>query len=149
MSTWTSDELDKIGEADELRVASVRGDGTLRKPKIIWVVRVGDDLYIRSAYGLNAAWYRGTQVRHEGRISAGGVEKDVTFVDVEEADRDTHDRIDTAYREKYRRYPEKFVSPVVSALSRSVTLKLVPRTTGSQVEKSKTLPSAERARVDK
>ena len=129
MAAWTSDELDKTGAAEELRVASLRRDGTLRKPKIIWVVRVGDDLYVRSAYGLEATWYRGTQVRHEGRIWAGGIQKDVAFVDVAETDHGIHDQLDDAYRAKYRRYPEKFVSPVANALSRSVTLKLIPRST--------------------
>ena len=127
MTTWTSDELTRIGAADELKIAPLRRDGTLRNPVTIWVVRVGDDLYVRSAYERNAAWYRGTQVCHEGRIQAGGVEKDVSFVDVKEEDHDTHDQIDVAYRTKYRRYPERFVRPVVSAESRSVTLKLVPR----------------------
>jgi hypothetical protein len=76
MTTWTSDELDKIGRAEELEIASLRRDGTLRKPVTIWVVRHGDDLYIRSAYGRTAAWFRGTQVRHEGHVKAGGVDKD-------------------------------------------------------------------------
>ena len=129
MTTWTSDELDKIGAAEELRIAARRRDGTLRKPKTIWVVRVGDDLYVRSAYGLKAAWFRGTQVRHEGRIWDGGIEKDVSFVDVDR-DSDIHDQIDAAYRAKYRRYPEGFVRPVVSAESRTVTLRLLPRTPG-------------------
>jgi len=127
VSAWTSDELDRIGSADELKIASLRSDGTLRKPKIIWVVRVGDDLYVRSAYGLEAAWFRGTQVRHEGRIWAGGIEKDVIFEDVAETEAGIHDRLDDAYRAKYGRYPESYVMPVVSALSRTVTLKLVPR----------------------
>jgi len=127
MTTWTTDELTRIGAAEELQIAALRRDGTLRNPVTIWVVRVGDDLYVRSAYGRNAAWFRGTQVRHEGHIGAGGIEKDVTFVDVKEDDQATHDQIDTAYRTKYRRYPERFVSPVVSTESRSVTLKLVPR----------------------
>ena len=127
MSAWTSDELDRIGSADELKIASLRSDGTLRKPKIIWVVRVGDDLYVRSAYGLEAPWFRGTQVRHEGRIWAGGIEKDVIFEDVAETEAGIHDRLDDAYRAKYGRYPESYVMPVVSALSRTVTLKLVPR----------------------
>ena len=129
MSTWTSDELDNIGAAEELRIASLRQDGTLRKPKTIWIVRVGDDLYVRSAYGLNAAWFRGTQVRHEGRIWAGGIEKDVTFEDVAETDHGIHDQLDAAYRTKYSRYSERIVSPVVSTEARSVTLKLVPRST--------------------
>ena len=127
MTTWTSDELNSIGEAEELQIAALRRDGTLRKPVTIWVVRLGDDLYVRSAYGRSAAWFRGTQVRHEGRIRAGGVEKDVTFVDVADADHTIHDQIDAAYRAKYRRQPERFVSPVVNAEARTVTLKLVPR----------------------
>jgi hypothetical protein len=63
MTTWTSDELNKIGKAEELQIASLRRDGTLRKHVIIWVVRVGDDLYVRSVYGRTSAWFRGTQVR--------------------------------------------------------------------------------------
>jgi hypothetical protein len=81
MTTWTSDELTKIGTADELQIASLRRDGTLRSPTTIWVIPYGDDLYVRSAYGRTSAWFRGTQLRHEGRIQAGGVEKDVTFAD--------------------------------------------------------------------
>jgi hypothetical protein len=80
MTTWTSEELNKIGKAEELQIAPRRSDGTLRKPVIIWVVRDGDELYVRSANGRDSAWFRGVQVRHEGRIWAGGVEKDVTFV---------------------------------------------------------------------
>ena len=129
MTTWTRDELDRIGAAEELQIAALRRDGTLRNPVTIWVVRVGDDLYVRSASGRNAAWFRATQVRHGGHIRAGGIEKDVTFVDVKEDDRATHDQLDTAYRSKYRRYPERFVNPVVSTEARSVTLRLVPRPT--------------------
>jgi hypothetical protein len=51
MTVWTSDELDKIAAAEELQVASLRRDGTLRNLVTIWVVRHGDDLYLRSAYG--------------------------------------------------------------------------------------------------
>jgi hypothetical protein len=51
MSTWTSDELETIGGAEELEIASLRRDGTLRRPVTIWVVRHGDDLYVRSVNG--------------------------------------------------------------------------------------------------
>ena len=102
MSAWTSDELKKIGTAEELQIASLRADGTLRKPVIIWVVRLGDDLYVRSVNGRTSGWFRGVQTRHEGHIQAGGVEKDVTFV--EETDSAINDQIDAAYRTKYRRY---------------------------------------------
>jgi hypothetical protein len=124
MTTWTSGELQKVGTADELEIASLRSDGTLRKPTPIWVVRIGDDLYVRSVNGRTSAWFRGAQVRREGHIRAGGVDKDVTFVDAEPA---VYDKIDAAYRSKYRRYPAQYVDHVVSPVARSATIKLVPR----------------------
>ncbi len=81
MTTWSRDELARIGGAEELEIASLRRDGTLRKPVTIWVVTHNDSLYVRSVGGRTAAWFRGTQVTHEGRIRAGGVERDVSFVD--------------------------------------------------------------------
>ena len=124
MTEWTNDELNKIGTAEELQIASLRDDGTLRKPVIIWVVRVGDDLYIRSVYGRGSAWFRGVQTRYEGRIWAGGVEKDVAFV--EEANSDINYQIDAAYLTKYRRYPQ-YVAPMVTPEVRAATIKLMPR----------------------
>lgn len=128
MMSWTSDELDRIGTAEELEIATLRDDGTLRNPVTIWVVRVGDDLYVRSYRGRAGAWFRGVQARHEGRIWAGGVEKDVSFV--EEADPTVNDQIHAAYRAKYRRYPQ-YVSPMLTPEVRATTLKLAPRATNS------------------
>src|SRR6266496_1295931 len=125
MATWTSDELTRIGAADELEIAPLRRDGTLRKPITIWVVRHGDDLYVRSANGRTAAWFRGAQARHGGHIWAGGVDRDVTFVD---ADQGVDAQIDDAYRTKYRRYGARFVDLMVSSQARAATIKLVPRT---------------------
>ena len=123
MSTWTNDELDRIAEAEELEIASVRRDGTLRKPVTIWVVRHGDDIYVRSVNGRTSSWFRGAQVRHEAHIEAGGVDKDVRLVETD----DVTDEIDAAYRSKYRRYAESIVGSVVSPEARAATLKLVPR----------------------
>ena len=123
MTAWTSNELSKIGAAEELQIASLRRDGTQRTPVTIWVVRHGDDLYVRSVNGRTAAWFRGTQARHEGHIQAGGVDKDVRFV---EAD-DRNDEIDAAYRTKYHRYAASFTDSIVSPEARAATLKLVPR----------------------
>src|SRR5688572_12102165 len=77
MTQWTSDELNRIGTAEELEIASLRGDDTLRKPVVIWVVRVSDDLYVRSVKGRISAWFRGVRRRYAGQIRAGGVVKDV------------------------------------------------------------------------
>ncbi len=66
MTTWTNDELTRIGTAEELQIASLRGNGTLRKPVTIWVVRQGDDLYVRSVNGRTGSWFRGTQTTPRG-----------------------------------------------------------------------------------
>lgn len=129
MIEWTSEELNKIGTAEELQIASVGREGTLRKPVTIWVVRLGDDLYVRSVNGRNGTWFRGTQVRHEGRIWAGGLEKDVTFV--EEPDPEINEQIDAAYRTKYRRYAASIVNTIVSPEARAATIQLIPRSTSS------------------
>lgn len=124
MTAWTNEELSRIAAADELRIAALREDGTLRPAVPIWVVRVGDDLDVRSVNGPTAAWYRGTQARPEGRIAAAGQEKEVRFV---AADPARADAIDAAYRAKYRRYAASIVDHIVSAGARSATLQIVPR----------------------
>ena len=128
MRTWTRDELNNIGTAEEMKIAPLRRDGTPRDPVTIWVVRLGDDLYVRSAYGRSSAWFRGAQLRHEGRISADGVKKDVVFLD---ADPNLNDEIDNAYRTKYRRHGAQYVNMMVSPEARSATIKLAPRSAGS------------------
>ncbi len=128
MTQWTSDQLDKVGSAEELQIASLRRDGTLRKPVTVWGVRHGDDLYVRSVRGRTGHWFRGTQERHEGRIRAGGVQQDVAFVD---ADHDIDDVVDTAYRVKYRRYAGSILNSVLTPEARSSTIKIVPRSTSS------------------
>jgi hypothetical protein len=124
MTTWTSEELNNIGSAEELRLASLRRDGSLRKPVTIWVVRVGDDLYVRCVNGRDGAWFRSTQVRHEGHIKAGGIDKDVTF---EDAESDLNEQVDAAYRTKYRRYSTNIVNSVLTTRARASTIKLLPR----------------------
>jgi hypothetical protein len=124
MTTWTKDELNKIGNAEELMIASLRSDGTLRNAVTIWVIRLGDDLYVRSVRGRTSAWFRGVQTRHEGHIRAGGVDKDVTFV--EEPDSNINDQIDAAYATKYRRYAS-IIPSINSSAARAAAIKLMPR----------------------
>jgi hypothetical protein len=124
MTQWTTAQLDDGAGAEEVQVASVRPDGTLRKPVTVWVVRHGDDLYLRSVGGRSGNWFRGTQERHEGRIRAGALEQDTTFVDT---DSDLDDEIDAAYRTKYRRYAGRILDSVLTPEARSATIKVVPR----------------------
>ena len=124
MSTWTADELSRIGSADELQVSSTRTDGTLRPYVTIWVVRAGDEIYIRSAYGSHNPWFVRATTSGTGRIRAGGVEKDVTFTD---AAPEAHAAIDAAYHAKYDRYGAKIVGTVTGPDAEETTFRLLPR----------------------
>lgn len=123
MSAWTSAELDKIEKTEEMTLSSLRQDGTLRNPVIMWVVRVDEHVYVRAYKGRTSPWFRGVQTRLQGHIRAGGVERDVVFV--EESDPEVNRRVDAAYLAKYARYPQ-YVAPMVEPAAKSATLKLVP-----------------------
>lgn len=117
MTSWTDDELDRIARAGELSVSGTKPDGSLRRGVIIWAVRVDDAIYLRSVRGPEASWFRGTQLAGIGRIEAGGVTKDVTFVRVD----DLNDEIDAAYRAKYG--SGSAVEAIVNDIAASTTLR--------------------------
>jgi hypothetical protein len=123
MSGWTADELTRVERADELRIASRRADGSLRRYITIWVVREKDDLYVRSAYGYDNPWFQGALHSGRGRIQVGGVERDVTF---EEPEPDSAARVTAVYHAKYDRYGPAIVGTVVSTEAERSTLRLVP-----------------------
>jgi hypothetical protein len=119
---WTNDELTRIEASDELQLRSMRSDGSLRDPVTIWVVRIGNDLYIRSVKGRNGPWFKGTQDQHKGHISSGAVEKDVQFADVHDS---VNDKVDEAYRSKYRNYSASIVDHVLTPEAQKSTLQLI------------------------
>jgi hypothetical protein len=124
VSEWTNEELDLIGRAEELQVAFRRRDESLSSARIIWVVRHGDDLYVRSVNGPGSAWYRGTRIRQEGHIQAGGVSRDVAFAD---ADHGLDDELDGDYQAKYHRYAASIIDRINSPQARATTIRLMPR----------------------
>jgi hypothetical protein len=126
MSEWTSDELGRIEEAEELQLASLRRDGTLRPYVTMWVVRAGDDIYVRSAYGPDNSWFRRAKASGAGRMRASGLKRDVTFA---EAAPGVHAAIDAAYHSKYDRFGPRIVGSVVGPDAEAVTIRLVPRAT--------------------
>ena len=124
MRDWDPADLAAFGDADEIDISSERPDGTSRPFVTIWAVRVGDDLYVRSAHGPDNGWYRRAAASGIGRIRAGGRERDVAFGPADAAvAADLH----AEYHRKYDHYGSAVVDPVVSALSETATLRVTPR----------------------
>ena len=128
-AAWTADELDRMGDAEELRIAPRRKDGTLRRAVPIWVVRVGDELHVRSFHGDSGGWYRAARATGEGHVSAGGIRKDVVLL---AAGGEIDDAVDAAFRDKYGRYTG-YVEPMLAPQARATTLRLVPRSEAARV----------------
>lgn len=125
MSGWTADELTRIDRTDEIGICSRRPDGSLRPYVTIWAVRLGDDVYVRSAQGPDNPWFVRALAAGEGRIRAGGNERDVTFAS---PGPDVATDLHAAYHAKYDRYGQAIVGTVVSPEAAGATLRLVPRT---------------------
>ncbi|MDQ0753533.1 hypothetical protein QF034_007764 [Streptomyces africanus] len=124
MTHWTSDQLNTIEQTGELHIQPQRADGRLRTPTTIWVVREGDDLYVRSYNGPDGAWFRTAKASGTGHIRCGGIDQDVTLTPIH--DGALNDRIDGAYRTKYAA-ASAYVPPMVADRARATTLKLTPR----------------------
>jgi hypothetical protein len=122
MSGWSDSELTTIGTADEIHIAPDRSDHTPGRAVPIWVVRVGDDLYVRSYRGPSGSWYRRARRNGSGRISVGGVDHAVRFT---AADPTVRTQVDEAYRAKYGRY-SSLVRPMISDTVAETTLQLKP-----------------------
>src|SRR2546425_8542220 len=125
MSAWSKDELRKIAETDDLHVSPFREDGkTYGTPAWIWSVVVDDELYVRGYNGQKSRWYQAAVRQKAGRITAAGRRKEVTF---EPVNGSINDRIDDAYRAKYKGSP--YLTPMISARARAATVKVMPRET--------------------
>lgn len=123
MTTWPKDELRRIAAADDLHIAPFREDGaTDGTPTWIWSVAVHDALYVRPYSGKNSRWYQAAMRQKAGRITAAGLTKEVTFAPVKGP---INDRIDEAYRTKYRDSP--YLNPMIGAGPRAATVQIAPR----------------------
>jgi hypothetical protein len=125
--TWAKDELRRIAEADDLHISPLREDGaTYGTPTWIWSVAVDGALYVRAYNGQRSRWYKAAVRQKAGRISAAGLTKAVGF---EPVGGPINDRIDDAYRAKYR--DRRYLDPMIGARARSATIKVAPREAGA------------------
>ncbi len=122
MLKFAKEDLQKIAETDDLHISPLREDGkTYGTPTWIWSVVVDGSLYVRAYSGTASRWYTAALQQKRGRITAAGMTKDVIF---ELVDHSMNDRIDDAYRAKYKASP--YLPPMISERSRSATVKIEP-----------------------
>jgi hypothetical protein len=125
VATWSNEELRKIAGSDDLHISPFREDGVTYGTRTwIWSVAVDGNLYVRAYYGQNSRWYQAAMRQKAGRITAAGMAKEVTFESVEGP---INDRIDDAYRAKYRGSP--YLDAMISNRARAATVKVLPRKT--------------------
>jgi hypothetical protein len=122
MSAWSTDELRRIAETDDLHISPFREDGkTHGTPTWIWSVVVGGGLYVRAYNGKSSRWYQAALRQKAGRITAAGITKEVSFEPVQGA---VNDRIDDAYVAKYKASP--YLEPMIGVRARGATVRIEP-----------------------
>ena len=123
MTAWDRVELERIAQADDLHIAPFREDGTTYgTPTRIWSVAGDGELYVRAYNGRNSRWHKAALRQRAGLVTAAGMAKEVAFAPAEGS---INDRIDTAYRAKYRDSP--YLESMIGERARSATVKITPR----------------------
>jgi hypothetical protein len=130
MSTWTSSVLAALENAAEVSISTRRPDGTLRPPVPIWVVRAGDDIYIRSYQGTGGAWHRHARRQGNAHVSLAGLARDVT---AEPACQSLRGPVDAAYQAKYASYGHRYVTAMTSDSAAGTTTKITPTSERKQL----------------
>ena len=123
---WTPDDIERIGSADELQIAVRRADGTLRRWLSIWVVCVGDRVYVRTWYRRDTGWFGHVLQSHRACVRVPGLQADVVVTDVADGPDQRRAEIDAAYRAKYGRYGTSTVDNMVAPAAAATTLLLTP-----------------------
>ena len=123
ITKFSSADLQKINDADDLKISPLRSDGiTYGTPTWIWEVVVDGNLYVRAYNGQNSRWYQSAMKQQAGRIHAAGMVRDVNF---EPVGGDINHQIDQAYKQKYSKSP--YLAPMVSDKARLATVKILPK----------------------
>lgn len=112
-----------LGNVQEIEISSYRKDGTLRRWVPIWSVRVGDAVYVRSAFGIDGGWYKWAKIKGIGRVRVNGTEADVHLVP--DTDGAVQRQVDGAFEGKYRTGGTA-LRTMVTEPARSSTVRLDP-----------------------
>jgi len=119
---WKPKTLSEIADQDEIRISSEGTGGGYNRSTPVWVVRVGDDLYVRSGFGTNGSWYRHA-TESQAYVDADGVRYKVNLT--LRTDGASIAAVDEAYREKYSADPS--LPLLLTDQARSTTSRLIPQ----------------------
>jgi hypothetical protein len=117
----SAEGLHHLADVEEIRIGFRRPDGSTRSVPI-WLVQVGDDIYVRSVRGPEGGWYRRLRANPDGEVRDGEHRHRVRAEAVQ--DTATLDQITRAYATKYGASP--FVGPLLGERSVEATLRLDP-----------------------
>jgi len=122
MSGCSDEQLRRLDKADELKLASYGQDRSLRPFTTVWVVRLRNGVYLRSAGGPNRPWYKHSMAGGSGRIKSERLDAEAQF---ESAVLDVSEEIDAADHAKYDRYGPAIVGHVTGPEGASVTVRVL------------------------
>lgn len=119
---WDTDTLNKIDNADDLKIAPQRANGKTGTPTWIWQVVVDGRLFVRAYNGVHSSWYQSAVAQKTGQIHAAGQVFDVNFAPI--SDNVLNDKISEAYRRKYS--SSSYMQHMIQAGSRAATVEILP-----------------------
>ena len=125
---WTETELARLDGAVELEMAARRPSGDLRRATPIWVVRVGDEVYVRTWYWRDTGWFGAAVLSRRARVHVPGLTSEVAVDPVGDADLELRAAVDAAYVGKYG---DGGAASMVTAEAASTTLRLTPDGSGT------------------
>ena len=123
---WTPEQVQEIDRVPELEIASRRTDGTLRRWLPIWVVCVGEEVYVRTWYRRTTGWFGHVVETATARVRVPGLEADVAVEDLGDGEPGLRAAVDAAYAAKYGPHGGGSVAQMTSDAAAATTLRLSP-----------------------
>ena len=119
--SFASDDLDRIGRAEEIEIETQAPDAPIHRTTI-WIVVDGEEVFVRSVRGRTARWYREATANPAVAIHVDGRRLPATAIPA--TDPDSIERTSAALRVKYDRIPG--LRPMLKPDVLDATLRLEP-----------------------
>ncbi len=112
----------RLAEVEEIQIETQRSAASPTHRTTIWVVVLGDDIYVRSVRGKAGRWYKEMTANPSGVVHVDGQRIPVRAVPV--ADSKLIEQVSQEYLRKYQ--GSEYAPPMVRAEVLDTTLRLDP-----------------------